>query len=202
MNMTHIVWMTLPTAGAAGRGDRIAHAVRTLGLVPEDVVALSDDGSGDVVPSATAARLADVFRAFEDVAGGNTLGFRLTLGRGSLVVGCHTVGARRGLLMRFRHQDFDQLDTTMPGRRFLDLIATLHGASSAQDVIWARDMTPADIVELIATDGRDLSPGDLDNVAAVANVGPELSALMALVAGTTWRGGLCLHARTWAEPKH
>lgn len=199
--MTHLVWMTLPAGDAAGRGERVKGAVIKLGLEPHTAVALKDDGGGDVVPSETSATLADAFGSFDKGVGGEDVGWRASAGEASVVVGPYTVGERRGLIVRFMQSDFEELDSAIRGGRLLDLIASLRGTCGGKEVIWARDMSPVDLVEILDTDAEDLSPGDLDHVAAVAEVGEGLSGLMEVVGDTAWGGSLRFVARKWAQPK-
>lgn len=200
MNMLHLVWMTLPPGDAPGRGGRIREALSAFGVQAQTAVALVNDGTDGVLPSETGATLLDADRSLDQGDGVEDIGWRAAAGEASLVIGPFTLGQRRGIILRFQQRDFAELDSAVRGGRLLDLIATIHQNCGAQEVIWARDTSAGDLIEMLETDGINLSPTDLDPVAAVACAGENLTELMEIAGSTISAGSLSFTARRWALP--
>ncbi|TWU05144.1 hypothetical protein CA54_58320 [Symmachiella macrocystis] len=200
MNMLHLVWMTLPPGDAPGRGDRIRQILHKFGVEAQTAVALVNDGADGVSPSDTRATLADAVSSLDKADGGEDIGWRAQAGEASLVVGPFTVGQRRGVVLRFQQSDFAELDSAVRGGRLLDLIAAVQDKCDAREVIWARDMSIGYLIGMLEADCNEISPGDLDHVAAVAEVGETLTDFMEIVGSPILAGGLSFMARGWAQP--
>ena len=198
MNMTHFIWMTLPPGDVSGRGEHISRVAAKHGLEVESVVALTVD-TGHVLPTQTSAPLADALASLDEGVGGGNVGWRASAGEASVVIGPVTVGDRRGLVLRFTQKDFYELDGAVKGG-LLELIAALHEACGAREVMWARNVSAARIVEILDGDPADLHPSTLDSVAALAEVKEDLFEFMEIFGKETWAGGLRFLAQRWARP--
>jgi len=198
MNMTHFIWMTLPPGDVSSRGEHISRVAAKHGLEVESVVALTVD-TGHVLPTQTSATLADALASLDEGVGGGDVGWRASAGEASVVIGPVTVGERRGLVLRFTQKDFYELDGAVKGG-LLELIAALHEACGAREVMWARNVSAARIVEILDGDPADLHPSTLDSVAALAEVKEDLFEFMEIFGKETWAGGLRFLAQRWARP--
>ena len=69
-----------------------------------------------------------------------------------------------------------------------------------REVIWARDLSVGDLIGILESDGSEITPGDLDQIAAVAEVGEDLTELMTISGSTRLVGGLTFVSRGWALP--
>lgn len=200
MNMLHLVWMTLPPGDAPGRGDRIRQALHKFGVESQTAVALVNDGADGVSLSDTGVPLVDAVRSLDKRGGGEDIGWRARAGEANLAIGPFTFGQRRGLVLRFQQSDFAELDSAVRGGRLLDLIAAIQEICSAREVIWARDMNVGDLIEMLEANGTEIYSGDLEHVAAVAEVGEDLTEFMEIVGSTISVGSLSFVARRWARP--
>ena len=200
MNMTHLIWMTLPPGDVSSRGEHISRVAAKHGLEVESVVALRVDGAGYVEPTQTSATLADALASLDEGVGGGNVGWRASAGEASVVIGPVTVGDRRGLVLRFTQKDFYELDGALKGGGLLELIAALHEACGAREVMWARNVSAARIVEILDGDPAALHPSTLDSVAALAEVKEDLFEFMEIFGKETWAGGLRFLAQRWARP--
>ena len=199
MNMTHFIWMTLPPGDVSGRGEHISRVAAKHGLEVESVVALTVD-TGHVLPTQTSATLADALASLDEGVGGGNVGWRASAGEASVVIGPVTVGDRRGLVLRFTQKDFYELDGALKGGGLLELIAGLHETCGAREVMWARNVSAARIVEILDGDPADLHPSTLDSVAALAEVKEDLFESMKIYGDVTWSGNLRFVAQGWARP--
>lgn len=199
MNMTHLIWMTLPPGHVSGRGEHISRVAAKHGLKAESAVALTVD-AGDVLPTRTSATLADALASLDEGVGGGDVGWRASAGEASVVIGPVTMGDRRGLVLRFNQPDFYELDGALKGGGLLELIAALREPCGAREVMWARDKSLARIVEILDDDPSDIPVGTLDDVVAVAEVNEDLFGLMEVFGDVTWGGNLRFVAQRWARP--
>jgi hypothetical protein len=199
MNMTHLIWMTLPPGDVSGRGEHISRVAAKHGLKAESVVALTVD-TGHVLPTQTSATLADALASLDEGVGGGNVGWRASAGEASVVIGPVTLGERRGLVLRFTQDDFYELASAVKGGGLLELIAALHDTCEGREVIWARDASAEAMMEILDGDPSDFPVGILDDVAAVAEVNEDLFELMEIFGAETWSGNLRFVAQGWARP--